>query len=286
MKYLLVKGWMGFGDRLQSLKMCVKFAMKHNVPMLVEWEDNIWSHGLETFYKYFKLDIPTFKLEDVPPNASIYPPFWKGRLHMQLDQQIIDKNHAQLCIQRDGHNMLPCQEDVLVFSCYTNRLVYNDSTFFVNVFKIIHPEVLRKVKERNDKYNLEKKIGIHLRGTDRATKLDKRTRMNQLNVRMISEGFLNGQEFIVVSDDPEYVKLWQNKYKFPVLTNIDNMGGTEGTHNIDYSNLKVSKEMMNVDLLVDFCTLALCKRSISTSKDSRFSQEAERFRLHIKRILG
>ena len=44
MKYLLVKAWLGFGDRLQGLKMCVKYAQEHNRAILVDWSDSIFSH--------------------------------------------------------------------------------------------------------------------------------------------------------------------------------------------------------------------------------------------------
>jgi hypothetical protein len=50
MKYLLVKAWMGFGDRLEALKMCVKYAQDYNRAILIDWSDSIWSHGNETFY--------------------------------------------------------------------------------------------------------------------------------------------------------------------------------------------------------------------------------------------
>ena len=55
MKYLVVKGWVGFGDRLESLKMCVKYALDYNLQIHVDWSDSIWSHNGESFYSYFSL---------------------------------------------------------------------------------------------------------------------------------------------------------------------------------------------------------------------------------------
>jgi hypothetical protein len=44
MKYLVVKGWLGFGDRLETLKMAVKFALDHKLQIYVDWSDEMWSH--------------------------------------------------------------------------------------------------------------------------------------------------------------------------------------------------------------------------------------------------
>jgi len=49
MKYLIVKGWLGFGDRIESLKMAVAYAIKHNLQIYVDWRDSMWSHGTEDF---------------------------------------------------------------------------------------------------------------------------------------------------------------------------------------------------------------------------------------------
>ena len=83
MKYLIVKGFMGFGDRLESLKMAVAYALKHNLQIYVDWRDPLWSHGDNDFYTYFKLvNMRVLKsLNDIPADASYYPPFWKDCIH-------------------------------------------------------------------------------------------------------------------------------------------------------------------------------------------------------------
>ena len=88
MKYLLVKGWLGFGDRLETLKMAVAFAQKHNLAIHVDWRDSIWSHGSESFYTYFDLKMPTFKLEDIK-DCKIFPEYWKDHLNEQLSPELL-----------------------------------------------------------------------------------------------------------------------------------------------------------------------------------------------------
>jgi hypothetical protein len=52
MKILLVKSLPGFGDRMETLAMCVHFANEHKLQIYVDWTDPVWSEG---FYKYFSL---------------------------------------------------------------------------------------------------------------------------------------------------------------------------------------------------------------------------------------
>ena len=42
MKYLVMKGWLGFGDRLETLKMAVDYCQKKNVKLYVDWTDSMW----------------------------------------------------------------------------------------------------------------------------------------------------------------------------------------------------------------------------------------------------
>lgn len=282
MKYLIVKGALGFGDRLQSLKMCVKYAQKHNLIIYVDWTDPIWSHDGESFYTYFKLLMPSLKsLDDIPEDATVFPEIWKT--NMKKHAIDLTWTHPEINLGYIQEEIFPA--DVVVHACTGNRYIYGDPSFFTNVFRLIDPRVIQKVKYRQQTYDLANKIGIHLRGTDRTTKISKPQRMSGMNIRMVSMGMLNGTKFIAVSDDPEFIHLWKGRYReFPVLTEAGNLGGTEGVHNKSKESLGVSKDTLNVDLLCDFFTLASCRGLISTAKDSRFGQEAQYMNRYIKQI--
>jgi hypothetical protein len=174
-----------------------------------------------------------------------------------------------------------------VYSCIGWRYIYNDSTFFANVFRVIDTSVIQKVRQRQTAHQLSKKIGIHLRGTDRAATINKYNRMCALNIRMMSAGLMGGAQFIAVSDDPEYCRVWRAKYtQFPLFTEVGNIGGNEGVHNKSKDAITISKHALNVDSLVDFFTLASCSYVISTSKDSRFAHEAMKLHKHVGQIIG
>jgi hypothetical protein len=270
---MIVKGWLGFGDRLQCLKMCVKYAQEKKRKIYVDWSDSIWSHGSESFYSYFKLEMPTFDISEIPSHASVYPGFWKGKLDVPLDEKTALLPEINTGALKDNYS-----EDVLVYSCVSIRDIYPDSTFFIDVFKVVHPDIISVVRQRIEKYKLSNKIGIHLRGTDRANRTDKQHRIAGMNVRMLSAGMLNGQDFVAVSDDPDYIQAWKSRYSYPVLTEVGCLGGREGVHNKKAEQLSVSKDSLNIDSLIDFFTLAACKAIITTVPDSRFAQEATRLK--------
>jgi hypothetical protein len=269
MKYLLVKAWLGFGDRLQGLKMCVKYAQDFNRAILVDWSDSIFSHSGESFYTYFDLKMPTFTLP-LDPDLTVYPEYWKGKLDTTYNPKLITDKSVDI-----GYLDKPYDADIVVYCCIGYRLIYNDSRFFTNVFRVIHPDILRKVRQRLHQYTLGTKIGIHLRGTDRTTQINKLDRFRGVRLRMTGLGSMAGQQFIAVSDDEEFSRMWKVNFSFPLLTEIF-LGGNAGNHQISSEQLKISKHVLNLDMLTDFFTLALCKDILSTAKDSRFAQEAKR----------
>jgi len=288
MKYIIVKGWLGFGDRLQCLKMCVKFALEHNRVIYVDWTDSIWSHGSETFYTYFDLvNIPTIKsISEIPEDLEVFPSFWKGKLDMPISSQLLTEID-KIRINDTGYLTTDTYPDVLVYPCIAWRYIYNDSAFFANVFRVTDTTILQKVRQRQSTHQLSKKIGIHLRGTDRASNINKYSRMCGLNIRMMSAGMMGGAQFIAVSDDPEYCRVWKAKYsKFPLFTEVGNLGGNEGVHNKSKDAMIIPKHVLNVDSLVDFFTLASCSYVISTSKDSRFAHEAMKLHIYISQIMS
>jgi hypothetical protein len=284
MKYLIVKGACGFGDRLQSLKMGIRFALEKSLQIYVDWSDPIWSHSGESFYTYFDL-VNISKLnsiDDIPEDASVHPQFWKGQLKRTLLPDTIRIPGLSLDYLNSNTHF---DADVIVLSSIGLRWVYNDSAFFANVFRVIDKRVINKVRQRQATYNLKDKVGVHLRGTDRATRIDKTRSMDAINIHLVTLGLLNNTKCVAISDDPEYIGIWKSRYRdFPVLTEVGNIGGVSGVHNISKDQLSVSKDTLNIDLLADFFTLASCRISISTAKDSRFAHEAKRISAHISQI--
>ena len=101
-------------------------------------------------------------------------------------------------------------------------------------------------------------------------------------------GAFNGIPMITVSDDKESLDIWKRFHPDTIIfskLSIEN-SSAKGNHNASKDELSVSKDSMNVDMLIDFFTLGSCLRILSTFRDSRFAIEAQNMRPHMKTILG
>jgi len=284
MKYLVIKAIIGFGDRMESLKMYIDYALKNDLIVHIDWKDSIWCHNNETFYKYFQLNDmkQVLTIDEIPKDLRIFPTFWQDKLDTILTEDIIKNNHKEIELNKLEGNY---DYDILVVSSYGIRTIYYDYSFFYNRFKVIDSRITQEVLQRQTKYNLQDKWGIHLRGSDRAKTYDyKLKRFMELNIKLVHNGILGGQKCIAVSDDPDYIKLWKSRYPtFEILSS--GTKSSKATHLLTKDELVETKDEMNINLLIDFFTLSSCKKVFSTNLDSRFALEAQRTKPFIKRIL-
>ena len=289
MKFLVVKGWLGFGDRLESLKMCVKYALDHKLQIYVDWTDSIWCHEKESFYSYFSLvNMPVLQsLDDIPSDCSFYPPYWKEHLKEPMSNELCARQkELNLNI---GYLNKPIQADVIVYSCIGYRILFREHSFFTNVFRVIHPAIVQEVKDRQQRYNLSKCMGVHIRGTDRITrKRGREIPVQYMVVSAVQTGAFNGKPMVAISDDPASAQIWKNY--FPQTTMLSKLSLQNsfrgGNHNASKDVLQTTKDIMNVDMLIDFFTLASCEQLKTTYNDSRFFQEALRLKPYIQQILS
>lgn len=285
MKYLIVKGWLGFGDRLESLKMAVAFAIRYNLQIYVDWRDAGWSHGENDFYTYFKLvNMPVLNsLADIPEDATYFPAYWKGHLDEHLSYEFIVKT-ANEGLRLDYLDK-EYPGDVIVYACNGNRILYPDSRFFANVFRVVDPRILQRIRAHARAYPLASSWGIHIRGTDRVREKDRLRSIQSLVTRITSFGGLNKAHMVVVSDDYENAEIWKRFYSQSYLVSTPPNGSHKGNHNLSKDQLPISKDQLNVDMLVDFFVLCYCELVYGTSKDSRFAQESRRLHPFIDQIL-
>lgn len=280
MKYIIVKNILGFGDRLEGLKMCVLHAINHSVPLFVDWSDETWCHKDESFYKYFSLNIPTFALEDLPDDTSVFPHSWAGKFKEPLT---VEKINTMKDIDI-GKNISACEEDILVMSTIGFRWIYPDPTFFTDIFRVVDTRIIDEVKRRQVENALSEKWGIHLRGTDRTLKTDKSKRVSELSVKLVHAGLLNGEKMVVVSDDTDYTTIWKTRFSNNSVILSSPYGNSKnGTHLT--TDIPISKDEMNVNSLIDFFTLASCSRIFSSCQDSRFANEAKRMQPFVNKVI-
>jgi len=291
MKYLVVKGWLGFGDRIESLKMAVWFAIHHNLQIYVDWSDSMWSHGSENFYTYFKLiNIPVLNsLDDIPSDSTVYPPYWKDHMKDPFTQELLEKQKELNLNIGTLNTKIKVEADVLVFSSIGDRTLFPDSTFFANVFRVIHPEILSGIKERQKQLDLSQSIGIHIRGTDRLRNSIKRDKgIQYMAINAMMHGGFSKKSMFVVSDDAGSIEVWKRFFPETLVFSKLSLKNTQksGVHNVKAENLTSSKNDLNIEMLIDFFTLASCQHILATCKDSRFTHEARRLHQPLNIILG
>lgn len=288
-KYLVVKGWLGFGDRLESLKMAVQFALTHKLAIYVDWTDSVWSHGKESFYTYFDIvNMPTLKsLDDIPEDATVFPEYWKDHMKEPITQELLNdstKNKdLNLGILKPEH----LKADVLVFSSIGYRLLFEDSSFFANVFRVTDSRILSKLRQREQ--SLLGSMAVHLRGTDRKrNETQFTTKIQWQSVNAIHNGAFHNRKMVAVSDDPLGVQIWKRFFPQTIILSELSLqnASNKGNHNVSKDELKTPKDEMNVDMLVDFFSLCLADTILTTYKDSRFAAEARRLHPVVKRILN
>lgn len=288
MKYLVVKGWLGFGDRIESLKMAVAFAQIYNLKIYVDWTDEMWSHGNETFYTYFKLNMPSLEsLDNIPEDATYYPTYWKDHIKEPITQGLLNSDNGTLNLNIGILNK-EYPADVVVLSNIGSRSIFSESGFFGKVFRVIHPDILKKIRERKQRYPIEQSWGIHIRGTDRLKSHKRMLSVQSLVSLALNYGAMNGPKMTVVSDDNENALIWKRFFPESFIASELSLqqDSLAGNHNLSKDKLKFTKHEMNLDMLADFFTLALTSRIFTTCKDSRFTQEARRLNPHINEILG
>jgi hypothetical protein len=274
MKYLLVKAIIGFGDRLEALAMYVEFAQKNNMKLRVDWSDSVWG---DSFYNYFSINVPSFEMEELTEEKTVYPEYWKDRLAQPLTDEIFRANP-----KLELNILTKYDADIIVVITAGFRKLFLDYRFMG--LKVIHPKIVDTVKQRQRLFNLKDKWCIHLRGTDRfKTKERRERRFHELYIKLVHHGLLNhGGGCVVLSDDVEYVNLWKRRDNTsPILSKLYD-SGSKGLHYSNPEDLGTTKEEMNIQLLIDLFTMASCKQIFSTSQDSRFCKMAQR----LKPLLG
>ena len=282
-----MKGYLGFGDRLETLKMCVAYALTNNLQIYVDWRDPLWSHGAENFYTYFNLvNIPILKsLSDIPENATYHPALWKGRMEESITPKFYDDH------KNEGLDVGLIQgklydADVLVVSNVGMRMLYNDSSFFANVFRVVDPRIIEKVRYHRSRYPLEKSWGIHIRGTDHVHQRKRALSVQSIVSNITVHGGMNQPHMIAVSDDVENLEIWRRYYPSTyVVSNPKPQTSLKGSHTLSPEEMTRTKDTANLETLIDFFVLSSCPRIFSTVKNSRFTAEAQRLHPFINIIL-
>jgi hypothetical protein len=188
-------------------------------------------------------------LEDIPEDATYYPSYWKGNLDKQITEDFLNE-HVNDNLKLNIISK-PFDADVVVYTCNGHRELYSDSTFFGDVFRVIDPRILTKVRQHYNAYPVSSSWGIHIRGTDRLRDRRRLMSIQSIVSNVTSNGGMNKSNMVVVSDDNEHTKIWKNYYPNSYVVSNFHKDSRKGNHNMNKDELTISKDQLNVEMLSD-----------------------------------
>ena len=274
-KYLLVKAYVGFGDRLQALSHAIYYASKYGRTLCVDWRDAIWSDGTVDFATFFDTcTVPTIPLEELLAieHATVWPAGWSNQIERKADRlYIYAKEYVNSLEDREY------EADLLVYASTGHRVYHRANICQLRVKK---PHRQRIVAE------LERCAGfedvVHLRGTDRVKPGEYDGYLAEAYARMA--GVDRQAAVLVVSDCLPLVERFRQEFPNAVLRtpHLESLDPLKGTH----FQKSVGKEEMNLQMLVDFFLLIYAPRCHHDPKTS-FAKMARFVRLgNYANILG
>lgn len=239
-KFIVSKGWEGFGDRLQCLSHMVNAALRYNRTLYVDWTDTIWGTG---FYRYFHLvDLPHVQTDREVPHKTAYPPFWKNKIMLPANGWVYDMKDELAFDPTKGLHY----EDVWVH-CGIGYREYDFCTLQKHLR--INRDVATVISARLVDFDLPV---VHLRGTDRAVADEK---WAELRTKVPIAW--------VVSDDAALTARWLQESPESKVFSKARAGITHYTTDVD-------KHEMNLEVLTDFFALAYANEAHPLNEDSLF----------------
>ena len=244
-KYLISKGWEGFGDRIQCLSNCIVMSQRYNRTLYVDWTDTIW---LEGFYRYFHFDglEYTNDLKTIGQHLPVYPHYWKHKLMLPGNLWMYDMKDQLTFDPSKTYNF----EDVWVH-CGIGYREYNivrlaqHLRINSDITPLVYTEPITDLPV------------VHLRGTDRNFSVDDWQRLR--TVAPIAN---------VLSDDTTLIERWMNDSPESIV--ISNPKPNTTHYTVD----GVDKHQMNLALLKEFFIIASAKTAYPLNNDSLYFKMA------------
>jgi len=240
-RYLLVKAYVGFGDRLQCLSHALNYASKFSRTICIDWTDAIWSDGTIGFETFFDLcNVPMILPGKFYPLefSSVAPLAWSNQLDRQPESKFIYKDEYSCSLSDQD-----CDAKVLFFGSTGDRTFYQSNLSLLRVKRQFRDLIVSELK----KFAMFHTV-VHLRGTDRngpeghVAYLEKVV----LNMAAIS----NDEPLLVVTDSLILFQLFHAKYPQAVLRtpHLDQFTDSHRTH---FQSV-ASKRDFNLQMLIDF----------------------------------
>lgn len=240
MKYLVVKGWEGFSDRLQCLSYAVTCALRYNRTLYVDWTDDIWG---TSFYDYFYFEGLHY-IDDyrkIPKTSTVHPQFWNHKLMLPAHTWVYDmKDQLVFDISKCNEFTDVWVQPGIGYREYNMPLLTKHLRVRPDIVEQIYTEPITDLPV------------VHLRGTDRSFTDDDWHRVRT-----------SAQTAYVLSDDTKLIERWMSE-------SPDSIVISKPKHDVTHFSTNIDKHQYNLDLLREFFILASASDAHALNVDSLY----------------
>ena len=272
---LLIKGWEGFGDRLQVVSSGIKYCLQHNASICIDWRDYMWGQGEKDFTDYFEImgvqSVPlSTVIEKFKKGAIVNPPAYTLEHITNPPSPLI---HFPDFMSKIGKTCLRQEGDIIVHNSKGDRVWHLDNLILnLRISEKISPKIIKNLDSLQLPYT-----AIHLRGTDRS---------QETTIQKFMEDYEElpphaKVRSYVISDTISYINEWTQKYPNAIILNknapvLSILSGLKGTHMMAPEVLEfygVSKHELNINTITDFLVIAFSSNNVG-NKASTFTSLA------------
>jgi len=297
MKFVLIRSFSGFGDRVEHLSCVFHYCLKVGRTMVIDWTDHVWcGEEIEKEFSYYFIlnkvnfmKLNEFKLLFIKNKKSgnemtFLPPFYSDVVLRRSDETEVKYRYGDLqatikeiCLGKRKD----FEQDVLV----TTDLDKRNSNGIVAITNLVYrPFIMDYIKQDPNYLFLmnNKFITVHLRGSDRS-KYTETHRPDLTNYSHHKETYVQNlikkiprdtKNILLISDSTSLVEYFleiiDKKYNI-IQTNNQKTSENVGLH----LEKTPSKENKNLELLKDFYFMTN-STDVICDEVSRFSLTAMR----------
>lgn len=293
MRFVVLKGVEGFGDRLQCLLQAIEYADATSRYLVVDWRDDDWSHQDLAFDHYFSLKhVRNFRFDEFAAlyefskqEADIAPRSWRHkvlekRFRDYIYQPIFGFGDNAIINEISEYRHEDFDEDVVVYSGVGSRTYHYKHLSKLRLQKWINDRIVSFATEEGlRKHSFDV---VHLRGGSKRwnggvvedSGLDNAIHerwphqtayLDYLHAQLQQTGTI--AEPIILSDSRELSAEWIKRFGIgrTLEMTCGASNGVSGIHKLRESDLVggTSKEQLNYELLRDFVLMLNCRHLVA-----------------------
>lgn len=297
MKYLILKGIEGFGDRLECLLLSIFYCKTTKRVLVIDWRDSDWNDADQNNINiYFNISgIKSMDINDFVYNKklSVYPEIWTNKIKdaeyqkyiytKQMRFKDLGKKIFNIANKKDKD----FEQDIVLYpgtGWRTYRFIDFNNIIFAKNIKKIASDFKENHNLINKKYNC-----IHLRAYSKVwceglvlnkrlkNRIDKTFPSKEIYFNYFKNKLkeLEDLPLVVVSDSMELFNDWFDFYKKGITPGINGTNALResGIH----KNKSNKKNLINNQTLRDFILMLGAENCISDNI-SRFSNKISKFK--------